>query len=406
MNTGAVGALRHVKAAIAAARLVMERTVHTLLVGLPAAQFAMEMGLHLDDLSTDKSKAMFSNWCAPAPPTLYISFPHPLNVGLLCRSVELQSWDKSGNQQGCCGRVTWTDVAGTVQSKAKPFCVCRKKNECQPNFRRSVSPDPAKQCGPYHQPGSSPAARWLRAAAASVGGGDELTGVQGSSQVLNSLTAGADAEKTEGTNTLEGSIPNPSRGYSREQHRDEVAEDSVAAAEAEQRPSVDEHNHDTIAMVAVDEEGIVAAGASSNGANHKVLSQLPSPAEAWPALARLPAPKGSQMPCPELRRYCEAASEAWRTVVCVRRAQLALRACRFRVGWVTQLCREAARMRTVRWAAAGRRATATCICASCPVTRCAAGRVARITCAQADPAPQGQIALDLYLCNGGDLPSG
>ena len=38
MAVGAVGGLRHVKTAIAAARLVMERTTHTLLVGLRASQ--------------------------------------------------------------------------------------------------------------------------------------------------------------------------------------------------------------------------------------------------------------------------------------------------------------------------------------------------------------------------------
>ena len=38
MAAGAVGGLRHVKTAIAAARLVMERTTHTLLVGLRASQ--------------------------------------------------------------------------------------------------------------------------------------------------------------------------------------------------------------------------------------------------------------------------------------------------------------------------------------------------------------------------------
>lgn len=33
---------------------------------------------------------------------------------------------------------------------------------------------------------------------------------------------------------------------------------------------VDVHNHDTIAMIAIDANGSIAAGASSNGANHKV----------------------------------------------------------------------------------------------------------------------------------------
>ena len=63
MDAGAVAALRHVKDAIGTARLVMERTSHTLLEGLHASQFALEMGLSVDDLSTAESRAIHHTWC-------------------------------------------------------------------------------------------------------------------------------------------------------------------------------------------------------------------------------------------------------------------------------------------------------------------------------------------------------
>mmetsp|Transcript_1800 Transcript_1800/g.6433 ORF Transcript_1800/g.6433 Transcript_1800/m.6433 type:complete len:227 (+) Transcript_1800:105-785(+) len=52
MEVGAVGGLRRVKGAIAAARLVMERSQHTMLVGDHATEFAVEMGMEEDSLST------------------------------------------------------------------------------------------------------------------------------------------------------------------------------------------------------------------------------------------------------------------------------------------------------------------------------------------------------------------
>ena len=62
-----MASLRHVKDAITTARLVMERTTHTLLEGLHASQFALEMGLAVDDLSTPKSRAIQHDWCGPDP---------------------------------------------------------------------------------------------------------------------------------------------------------------------------------------------------------------------------------------------------------------------------------------------------------------------------------------------------
>mmetsp|Transcript_1797 Transcript_1797/g.6419 ORF Transcript_1797/g.6419 Transcript_1797/m.6419 type:complete len:266 (+) Transcript_1797:105-902(+) len=86
MEVGAVGGLRRVKGAIAAARLVMERSQHTMLVGDHATEFAVEMGMEEDSLSTQHSKELHDVWVAKG---------------------------------------------------------------CQPNFRRGVTPDPSSSCGPY-----------------------------------------------------------------------------------------------------------------------------------------------------------------------------------------------------------------------------------------------------------------
>ncbi|KAL3685147.1 hypothetical protein R1sor_003169 [Riccia sorocarpa] len=87
MDVGAVGALRYVKDAIRAARLVMDHTEHTLLVGDQASKFAISMGLAGPaNLSTDESMNIWSTWRA---------------------------------------------------------------TECQPNFWRNVVPDQGSCCGPY-----------------------------------------------------------------------------------------------------------------------------------------------------------------------------------------------------------------------------------------------------------------
>ncbi|CAL9781029.1 unnamed protein product [Musa acuminata subsp. burmannicoides] len=86
MEVGAVAAMRNVKDGIKAAKLVMDYTEHTMLVGEKASIFAISMGL-----------------------------PGPTN---LSSSESIEKW------------VKW------------------KGNNCQPNFRKNVVP--AKSCGPYH----------------------------------------------------------------------------------------------------------------------------------------------------------------------------------------------------------------------------------------------------------------
>ncbi|KAM3866976.1 N(4)-(beta-N-acetylglucosaminyl)-L-asparaginase [Diretmus argenteus] len=137
MEVGAVADLRRIKNAIGVARAVMERTDHTLLVGESASVFAENMGFLAEDLTTNKSMNIFSQWL---------------------------------------------------------------KGNCQPNYRKNVFPDPSKYCGPYKP----------RAA--------------------------------------------------RKQRR--------------RAPHTDIHAHDTIGMIAIDQDGHVAAGTTTNGANHKVPGRV------------------------------------------------------------------------------------------------------------------------------------
>uniref|UniRef100_A0A8C0U2G1 N(4)-(Beta-N-acetylglucosaminyl)-L-asparaginase n=1 Tax=Cyanistes caeruleus TaxID=156563 RepID=A0A8C0U2G1_CYACU len=62
MEVGAVADLRRVKNAIGVARKVIEYTKHTLLVGESASLFAVRMGFPYEDLTTQKSLSLFSEW--------------------------------------------------------------------------------------------------------------------------------------------------------------------------------------------------------------------------------------------------------------------------------------------------------------------------------------------------------
>ncbi|KAM6923536.1 N(4)-(beta-N-acetylglucosaminyl)-L-asparaginase [Xenentodon cancila] len=137
MEVGAVADLKRVKNAIGVARAVMEHTEHTLLVGESASVFAENMGFVAEDLTTNTSLNIFSQWL---------------------------------------------------------------RGNCQPNYRKNVSPDPLKSCGPYRPKAS--------------------------------------------------------------QTRRERARHANA------------HSHDTIGMIALDENGHVAAGTSTNGLTHKVPGRV------------------------------------------------------------------------------------------------------------------------------------
>ena len=62
MEVGAVCDLRSIRDAISTARLVMQHTTHTTLVGLQASAFALEMGMKLSNLSTPASSQAYYKW--------------------------------------------------------------------------------------------------------------------------------------------------------------------------------------------------------------------------------------------------------------------------------------------------------------------------------------------------------
>ncbi|XP_073433962.1 N(4)-(beta-N-acetylglucosaminyl)-L-asparaginase isoform X2 [Dendrobates tinctorius] len=140
IEVGAVANLRRIKNAIGVARAVMEHTKHTFLVGESASLFAQSMGFVCEDLTTNRSLAVYSKWL---------------------------------------------------------------DQQCQPNFRRNVIPDPTKFCGPYK----------------------------------------------------------PVRG---------LPEGKTSSPQKE----VDLHSHDTIGMIAVDKNGNIATGTSTNGASHKIPGRV------------------------------------------------------------------------------------------------------------------------------------
>ncbi|XP_067885432.1 N(4)-(beta-N-acetylglucosaminyl)-L-asparaginase-like [Heterodontus francisci] len=86
IEVGAVGNLRRIKSAISVARAVMEHSSHSLLVGESASIFAQNMGFLSEDLTSNKSLSIHSEWLS---------------------------------------------------------------KKCQPNFWKNVSPNAKSSCGPY-----------------------------------------------------------------------------------------------------------------------------------------------------------------------------------------------------------------------------------------------------------------
>lgn len=62
MDMGAVGGLRNVKNAIKAASYVLKNTEHSFLVGSLATDFAHQMGLPEESLSTNYSLNLWEDW--------------------------------------------------------------------------------------------------------------------------------------------------------------------------------------------------------------------------------------------------------------------------------------------------------------------------------------------------------
>jgi len=61
-TVGAVGGIKRIKRPISVARMVMERTRHTLLVGDDATKFAVKMGWKEEELLTEKARKSWEAW--------------------------------------------------------------------------------------------------------------------------------------------------------------------------------------------------------------------------------------------------------------------------------------------------------------------------------------------------------
>lgn len=154
MDVGSVGCLRFIKNAIRVAYAVLKHTLHTLLVGDLATDFALSMGFEPFNLTTEDSINVWNNW---------------------------------------------------------------KNNNCQPNFRQDVIPDASSNCGPYAPRDVAP----RRPAVES---------------------------------------------------RDQRSSDAPGRTRRE--TSSTDPDHDTIGMVAIDADGNIAAGASTNGLTYKIPGRV------------------------------------------------------------------------------------------------------------------------------------
>uniref|UniRef100_A0A6G1SLF5 N(4)-(beta-N-acetylglucosaminyl)-L-asparaginase n=1 Tax=Aceria tosichella TaxID=561515 RepID=A0A6G1SLF5_9ACAR len=159
-DVGGVGGLRRVKGAISVARLVLERTDHTLLVGDMATEFAVGLGFKEEPLDSEESRRMHQEW---------------LN------------------------------------------------NSCQPNYWKNVEPDPSKNCGPYH------------------------------------------------LKSIDKAHENRADFYRlTEQQNGNQDDEDMYERDIEPLPV----GHDTIGMVAIDSQGRVASGTSTNGLRYKILGRV------------------------------------------------------------------------------------------------------------------------------------
>ena len=307
---------------------------------LLAMQFAMEMGLDIDDLSTRTSKEMYAEWCAPASLIAHLAHGSDLhqqrlghryaNLDFTHRtnpSFGMPAWFNPGfeylrelSYSSVPTACEWCSLASGLTPRLLPS---RQKDDCQPNFRKRVRPDPRKSCGPYHLPGELSSRSALRTASsdqphpasdadtalregAGSGVSSAQTGHSSHDRMLYDRLAdsgqgqpdeapGLNQQRDPTSRWLLVSESNPEASLqplstARQQTAASAGSGGSAAEAAVVReapdgggggsgdavarprrlPGTDEGNHDTIAMVAIDAKGRIAAGASSNGANHKV----------------------------------------------------------------------------------------------------------------------------------------
>jgi N4-(beta-N-acetylglucosaminyl)-L-asparaginase len=162
-RVGAVAALEDVVHAISVARLVMEKTPHTLLVGEGATRFALDQGMPRANLLTPDAEKAWRDWLRtahyqpvanienqlPAPPSSRLNHD---TIGILARG-------RDGRMAAAC---TTSGMAFKMRGR--------------------VGDSPQAGCGLFLESGVG--------AAASTGVGEEVTRIAGTARVIASMRAG------------------------------------------------------------------------------------------------------------------------------------------------------------------------------------------------------------------------
>jgi N4-(beta-N-acetylglucosaminyl)-L-asparaginase len=162
-GVGAVAALEDVVHAVSVARLVMEKTPHTLLVGEGATRFALDQGMPRVNLLTPAAEAAWRDWLKtqkyepvansenqlPGPPGSALNHD---TIGIMARA-------KDGHMAAAC---TTSGMAFKMRGR--------------------VGDSPQSGCGLFIEKGVG--------AAASTGVGEEVTRIAGTARVIASMRAG------------------------------------------------------------------------------------------------------------------------------------------------------------------------------------------------------------------------
>ena len=160
---GAVAAIEDVVHAISAARLVMEKTPHTMLVGEGATRFAHEQGLPKANLLTPAAEKAWKDWLVTAKyqPVANIenALPSPPGSARNHDTIGIMARGRDGRMAAAC---TTSGMAFKMRGR--------------------VGDSPQAGCGLFIEKGVG--------AAASTGVGEEVIRIAGTARVVASMRAG------------------------------------------------------------------------------------------------------------------------------------------------------------------------------------------------------------------------
>jgi len=162
-RVGAVAALEDVVHAISVARLVMEKTPHTLLVGEGATRFALDNGMQRTKLLTPDAEKAWREWLVTSKyaPVANIEnrMPGPPGSKLNHDTIGIMARARDGHMAAAC---TTSGMAFKMRGR--------------------VGDSPQAGCGLFIEKGVG--------AAASTGVGEEVTRIAGTARVVASMRAG------------------------------------------------------------------------------------------------------------------------------------------------------------------------------------------------------------------------